>query len=519
MALPSWLTVSPTSGERNGTLSLVASQHTGRVSRSFTITGTTGHKTKKELSITQAAAAELISVTAVLVDNEPINPDPAHGDKININFRAKDNRKIKIYFISNSASLKLVDSGGNLFYPDKSGASLPTIKLYSCDMSKIGEFPTGTEVKVSGGASWTNSKETLTLDGDPGAVALCGYYMEISNIPEVKSTTEGKQWNILIANGDDGDGKVTSDNNIVFKQAAGVKSYSRPVVKTFSYPDVPAAGLSGNNSITPTITVEQTWGWNGDVTNGGTITNSDEPSAFTYTYQVPAGEYGGWTLEETTGKITNVASLGTVVSDRKRLDSIEVVVTANDMMSDAENVVDVFQAANTRTSGVPEFVWDTHDAVTVETNTRVTVSFASQARTLRLFNASGLLHNVTQVLNYASGASETLTLDESSFDAGNPNQVCTLAVTHPVEGFTLNKNSISTSSVVVTENYETTARNGFVITITINLNGQLVVATVTFNQQAGGSTLTFTPTSVTFDANGGTKEVTIISNDSWTITF
>lgn len=516
MALPSWLNVSPTSGERNGKLTLVASQHTGRVSRSFTITGTTGHKTKKELSITQAAAAELISVTGVLVDSVPINPDPTHGDKININFRAKDNRNIKIYFISNSASLKLVDNNGDLFYPDTSGASLPTIKLYSCDMSKIGEFPTGTEVKVSGGASWTNSKEILSLDGDPGAIALCGYYMEISNIPEVKSTTEGKQWNIVIANGD---GNVTSVDNITFKQAAGVKSYSRPVVKTFSYPDVPAAGLSGNNSITPTITVEQTWGWNGDVTNGGTITNSDEPSAFTYTYQVPAGEYDGWTLEETTGKITNVASLGTVESDRKRLDSIEVVVTVNDMMSDGEYVVDVFQEPNTRTSGVPVFVWNTHDAVTAETNTRVTVSFASQARTLRLFNASGLLHNVTQVLNYASGASETLTLDESSFDAGNPDQVCTLAVTHPVDGFALNKNSISTSSVVVTENYETTARNGFVVTITINLNGQTVVATVTFNQQAGGSTLTFTPASVNFNAGSETKEVAITSNDSWTITF
>ena len=518
MALPSWLKVSPTSGNKNGTLSLVASQHTGRMPRSFTITGTTGHKTKKELSITQAAAAELISVTGVLVDSEPINPDPAHGDKININFRAKDNRNIKIYFASNSASLKLVDNDGNLFYPDSSGASLPTIKLYSCDISKIGEFPTGTEVKVSGGASWTNSKETLTIDGDPGAVALCGYYMEISNIPEVKSTTEGKQWNILIANGN---GNVTSEyNNIVFKQAAGTISYSTPVVKTFSYPDVPAAGLSGSNSITPTITVEQTWGWNGDVTNGGTITNSDNPSAFTYIYQVPTGEYDGWTLDEATGKITNVASLGTNASDtRKLLDSIQVVVTVNGKEQDTENIVEVYQAPNTMTSGVPEFVWDPHDAVTVETNTKVTVSFASHARTLRLFNASGLLHNVKQVLNYASGASETLTLDESSFDAGLPNQVCTLAVTNPVDGFTLNKGSISTSSVEVTENYETTARNGFVITITINLNGQSVVATVTFNQQAGNSTLTFTPASVTFDANGGNKEVAITSNDSWSNTF
>lgn len=518
MALPSWLKVSPTSGNKNGTLSLVASQHTGRTPRSFTITGTTGHNTKKELSITQAAAAELISVTGVLVDSVPINPDPAQGDKININFRAKDNRNIKIYFISNSASFKLVDNNGDLFYPDSSGASLPTIKLYSCDMSKIGEFPTGTEVKVFGGASWTNSKETLALDGDPGAIALCGYYMEISNIPEVKSTTAGKQWNILIANGD---GNVTSNSsNIVFKQAAGTKSYSTPVVKTFSYPDVPAAGLSGSQSIVPNITVEQTWGWNGSVTNGGTITNSDDPSAFTYTYQVPSGEYDKLILDEATGKITNVASLGTAASDtRKLLDTIELTVTANGKTSDAENIVEVYQAPNTRTSGVPEFVWDQHDAVTVETNTRVTVSFASHARTLRLFNASGLLHNVKQVRNYASGASETLTLDESSFDAGLPNQVCTLAVTNPVEGFTLNNGSISTSSVEVTENYETTARNGFVITITINLNGQSVVATVTFNQQAGSSTLTFTPASVNFDADGGTKEVTITSNDSWTITF
>lgn len=518
MALPSWLSVSPTSGEKNGKLTLTATPHTGRLKRSFTMTGTTGHGTKKNLSITQAAAEEQISVVGVFVDNTKLEPD---SNLVTINFKAKDSRTIRIYFKSNSATLRLVDSDDNLFYPDGTGASQPTIKLYPCDINKIDSFPTPglkeQECYVEGNKVWTNSKSNLIINGDPGAAAMCGYYMIISDIPEVKNENEGKNYNMRITNAD---GSVDSYLDIAFKQAAGIKSYSTPIIKTFTYSDVPASGLSGNESITPEIYVDQTWGWNGNVTGGGTITTTEYPSAFTYVYNTSTSGYAGWTLDKTTGKITNIASLGTVASDtRKLLDSVKVVVTANGVTSTAEKVAEVYQKPNIMTSEVPIFNWDQHDAVTVETNTKVTVSFASGAMTLRLFNTSGLLHNVTQVLKYESGASKTLLLDESSFDEGLANQVCTLAVTNPVEGFTLNKDSISTSSVAVSENYDVAARNGFVVTITIDLNGQSIDATVTFNQQAGGSTLTFNPTEVSFDAAGGTKEVQITSNDTWTITF
>lgn len=514
MALPSWLKVSPTSGNKNGTLSLVAAPHTGRESRSFTVTGTTGHGTKKNLSITQAAAEEQISVVGVFVDNTKLTPS---ADEVTINFKAKDSRTIRIYFKSNSATFKLVDGNEGLFYPNEAGdASLPAIRLYSCDIAKLETFPQdGTEVTVDGRDEWVNSNENLLLNGDPGAVAMCGYYMEISNIPEVKSETGGKIYDIHVANYDN---SITSKGtiDIKFNQENGAKSYSVPVVKTFTYPEVPAAGLSGSQSIVPNITVQQTWGWNGDVTNGGTT----DVSTFSYAYTSSTSGYAGWTLDKTTGKITNIASLGTVASDtRKLLDSVKVAVTANGVTSTAENVAEVYQKPNTVTSGVPIFNWDQNNAVTVETNTKVTVSFASGGTTLPLFNTSGLLHNITQVLNYASGASEALTLTASDFDSGLANQVCTLAVTNPVEGFTLNKDSISTSSVAVTENYDVTARNGFVVTITIDLNFKSIVATITFNQQAGGSTLTFNPTEVSFDAAGGTKEVQITSNDTWTITF
>lgn len=518
MALPSWLSVSPTSGEKNGKLTLTATPHTGRLERSFTVIGTTGHGTKKNLSITQAAAEEQISVVGVFVDNTKLEPD---SNLVTINFGAKDSRTIRIYFKSNSATLRLVDSKGNLFYPDGTGASQPTIKLYLCDINKIDSFPTpglkDQECYVEGNKVWTNSKSNLIINGDPGAAAMCGYYMIISDIPEVKDENEGKNYNMRITNAD---GSFSSDLDIAFKQAAGIKSYSTPIIKTFTYPDVPAAGLSNESSISPTITVEQTWGWNGDVINGGEITNTEVPSAFTYIYNTSTSGYAGWTLDKTTGKITNIASLGTVASDaRKLLDSVKVAVTANGKTSSADNTVDVYQKPNIATYNTPEFVWVSNDpGITVGSNNNVTISF-SNSQSLKSIYSGIIMHN-TQTINYSSGSFENLIISANEFNEKPETRVCKLTVTNPVEGFALEAAEFAADAyVTVTENYDDTARNGFVVKVDVTINGVSATATITFNQQAGGSTLTFNPTEVSFDAAGGTKEVTITSNDSWTITF
>lgn len=73
MAIPSWLSITPTSGNGSSSVKLSAAEHTGRVARSYaaTVKTTTGTPQKTaQINVTQAAKAEFISV-------DPIDVKPA----------------------------------------------------------------------------------------------------------------------------------------------------------------------------------------------------------------------------------------------------------------------------------------------------------------------------------------------------------------------------------------------------------------------------------------------------------
>lgn len=74
MALPSWLSITPTTGSGSSSVKLSATEHTGRLDRSYaaTVKTTTGSPQKTaQINVTQAAKAEFISV-------DPIDVKPAN---------------------------------------------------------------------------------------------------------------------------------------------------------------------------------------------------------------------------------------------------------------------------------------------------------------------------------------------------------------------------------------------------------------------------------------------------------
>lgn len=99
---------------------------------------------------------------------------------------------------------------------------------------------------------------------------------------------------------------------ITYNQAAGVKSYNNNVVITepdWENLDIPASGGAWNR---PVLTISQTWGWNGDVTNGGN-------------YEVSGPSY----YDFATGGVTNKPSLGTTQTNRTKVAEVKVWVSFN----------------------------------------------------------------------------------------------------------------------------------------------------------------------------------------------
>ena len=147
--------------------------------------------------------------------------------------------------------------------------------------------------------------------------------------------------------------KITSDggaeDSVSVSQEAGVKTYAAPDV-TVTYSDVPASG----GGSTPTVQVIQTWGWNGNTTNGGTLKwNSidDLPDGSTTIFS--SANLKG-TVNNSTGVVTDVASCGTTERNRTSLGQIRYVFTVNGKQSGImSGNAAVYQEANKIEETVP----------------------------------------------------------------------------------------------------------------------------------------------------------------------
>lgn len=266
---------------------------------------------------------------------------------------------------------------------------------------------------------------------------------------------------------------------ITYNQAAGVKSYNNNVVITepdWENLDIPASGGAWNR---PVLTISQTWGWNGDVTNGGN-------------YEVSGPSYYSFA----TGGVTNKPSLGTTQANRTKVAEVKVWVSFNKTTNqlvpkDSDNrtsyskkTYQVYQAAN-QIESTTQGAWE----VSISANPS---TFTEQGGTSQI-SASA---RASRTNHWSSGATNA-----ASDATGTP----TLSIPTSVTGF-----SLSGTTLTVAEN--TTANQRSVV---VRATMDTVYKEVTVTQSAYSVewryTLTTSTPTLNFDALGTTKSGTISS--------
>ena len=533
----------------NGSSKITAAAYTGRVAREGTITGTTAGGASDTTAVSQAGAAEVITIATKTYSANRVGQ--------NITIQGK----------SNSANLSIVAGTSNI----------PGL-VYKLAVAGVTD------------ESWDGSKD-ITVDGDPGASAMYDFTLTVT-VPENKSEAAlVAKFAVKNANGDVTSGEIT------INQAAGVKNYATPIITSFTYDsNISAAG----GSVSPSIGCQQKWGWNESNSNGGVLGVNEPMEGVT--------KFTGKSVNADTGVVT-APSKGTVVSGITKVDSVTLVVTLNGKASDprtasakqAANAVsygDVnFSSRVPSASDIPaaggskssaDIAWSgtgaiatqkisyssgsvvnisndagsedpTFDAVAVTYSDAITaaskgtaVSARTEAgvititatgagskkatKTLTVYQAANtatygavtigqatpvslaapgetytIVPAMKQTVTYTSGATRT-----ESTPADNKVQLSAdYTVKTAKEGFSLDAN---TGKVTVTLNPTTASRGGFVVTISAEgEGGKTASKDITFNQQGSNSILDLSPDTMSFIAAGETKTLTITSNDSWTL--
>lgn len=245
---------------------------------------------------------------------------------------------------------------------------------------------------------------------------------------------------------------------VTFTQAAGVKTYGTPTVYLGSIADIPA---SGGTAATPTYTYSQLWGWNGKTNDGGTISS---------------GASVVWS-ENISG-----SNLGTTAKARTKLGSRTLTVTLNGKSGNAS--IDIYQAEN-KITNVTQGAW----VVSISANPSTLTEMGGTSQISARARASRTNHWSSGATNAASDAT------------GTP----TLSIPTAVTGF-----SLSGTTLTVAEN-KTANQRSVVVRATMDTVYKEVTVTQSAYLVEWEYTFTASPTTLSFDALGTAKSITITS--------
>lgn len=248
--------------------------------------------------------------------------------------------------------------------------------------------------------------------------------------------------------------KVTA----TFTQAAGVKTYGTPTVYLGTIADIPA---SGGTAATPTYTYTQLWGWNGKTNDGGTINS---------------GASVVWS-DNISG-----SNLGTTTKARTKLGSRTLTVTLNGKSGSAS--IDIYQAQN-RIENTTQGAW----VVSISANPSTFTEKGGTSQITASASASRTNHWSSGATNAASDAT------------GTP----TLSIPTAVTGF-----SLSGTTLTVAEN-TTANQRSVVVRATMDTVYKEVTVTQSVYLVEWRYTFTASPTTLSFDALGTAKSITITS--------
>lgn len=554
MAKPQWITIGTPQGDGDGSSEITAAVYTGRTGRSGTITGRTDGGATDTTSVTQKGAEEVITVTTktysadkagesvtisgqsnsanlrivgatptiqgltykLAVEGEPdsswngntdttVDGDPGASQKYSfvITVVVPENKSAN----SQTAKFSIQNANGNVTSGEITINQAASTKSYAAPVISSFSYPAG-NIAPSGGSktptlsysqTWgwgTSTTNGGTLSGtlaDPvegttfefagatdeetGVVTAPSKGTIVSGVTEVASVTakvtlNGKSSAVFAAQ--------------TVNQAANKAEVDDVVFSETRIPSASDIAASGG-----TVGEEQiTWSGSGPIasqhiayTSGSTVTITNDGGS-------PDSEFGAISI--TYSDEVTAASKGTNVSSRTNAGTITITATGVRAKS-ATKTLTVYQAANTATYG----------EVSIGQTTPVSLSATGQIYTI----TPGL----KQTVSYTSGATRTESTPSDNLVQLGVDYV----VKTPMAGFSLDDNA---GQVTVTANPTTSPRNGFVVTISATgEGGKNTTKDITFNQQGSSSTLEISPSSMTFEATGGSKTLTITSNDSWTL--
>lgn len=552
MAKPQWITIGTPQGSMDGSSEITAAAYTGRTDRNGVITGTTNGGATDTTAVMQRGAEEIIIVTT---KTYPAN---------------KAGQSVTISGQSNSANLKIVGAtpiiqgltyklsvegvvdtswNGNtdITVDGDPGAS----NKYSFVITAVVPENKSTNVRTAKlsiqNANGTVTSGEITINQAAGtksyaAPVISAFSYPAGNIPAsggsktptlTYSQTWG--WNSSTTNGGTLNGTLTapvSGTTFIFtgatNETTGVVTASSKGTTISGVTQVASVtakvtlnGKSSTVSTAKTVSQAANQVTYGDVTftsrtpsatdiaaSGGTVGKNQITWAGTgaiATQRISYTSGASINITNTTGSTTPTFSAIAITSDEvtatskgtnvsPRTEAGVITITATGAGGEVTTkTLTIYQAANTATYG----------------NVIITILDSI------FIKASGKIYTLnprlSQTVTYTSGATRT--------EAAPVDNKVQLSADYTVKtakpGFSLDEN---TGKVTVSVNPTTKPRNGFVVTITATGEGNKTsTKDVTINQQGASSILGLSPTSMTFEAGGGTQTLTITSNDSWTL--
>lgn len=196
--------------------------------------------------------------------------------------------------------------------------SVDSIKTYSSEATSRSDVTNYTKVFSS-----SNLPDGFSLNSSTGVVTGENYTGSTERSASIK--VDVSYTNTLGS-------VVTASKTATVVQEEADMVYSDPVI-TLTYPEAPASG----GTLTPTISVTQTWGY-GQTTGGGSNTYNINT--------LPAGSYKitGTGVTPTDKGVVTISSLGTTIKPRTKVGSTSISVTLNGKTSSKS--ADIYQVEN-----------------------------------------------------------------------------------------------------------------------------------------------------------------------------
>lgn len=304
----------------------------------------------------------------------------------------------------------------------------------------------------SGSGTWTSGTDTISYSSNPGGSEKTGTI----------TWTQSESFN--------GEPKKTA--TATHKQNADtISSYDNPIVDTFSYPVIPAAG----GTVSPNYTWHQTIHW----VSGRTTTNTTNGTAF----------FVGNSINPSTGQVT-ANSKGTTSSSETTVSNVTLTITANG--KSGSKSTECKQGANSYSDS-----WGTW-SVGISANP-TTISAAGGTSTL-----SGTASR-SGTRTWTSGSTQPLNSGDQS--------VTSFSIVSAFTGF-----SLSGSTLTAVANSNTSTRSVQVRGTYSGVNSSAVTITQSGDSVASWSDISISISSVSdIPASGGSVTISASATQAYTM--